>query len=152
MEISVTRIDKTNAEHERMFGVLFSEYMADEPVEFDLSVVRHLFTLPYFHGFMTFVDGQPAGCAVCFESYSTHSNKNVMNIHDFMVSGKFRGKGLGKAQLTGIEQYCRENNYVKITLEVAGDNEVAKKLYRSCEFEDFNVFLKDQLHWQKYLK
>ena len=37
----------------------------------------------------------------------------------------------GKAQLNGIEQYCRDNDYLKITLEVGDDNVAAKKLYSS---------------------
>lgn len=68
-----------------------------------------------------------------------------------MVSSKYRGIGVGKALLNGIEQYCRENEYLKITLEVDGDNVAARKLYSSCDFEDYQVVLKGLLHWQKYL-
>ena len=56
-----------------------------------------------------------------------------------------------KAQLNGIEQYCRDNDYFKITLEVGDDNFTAKKLYSSLDHEDYRVVLKGQQHWQKYL-
>ncbi len=68
-----------------------------------------------------------------------------------MVSDNFRSKGVGKAQMNGIEQYCRDNDYLKITLEVGDDNVAAKKLYSSLDYEDYRVALKGQQHWQKYL-
>ncbi len=63
----------------------------------------------------------------------------ILNIHDSMVSEQHRGKGLGKILLNGIEQYCNANEYLKITLEVNNSNAVAKKLYQSCSFQDYQV-------------
>ncbi|TOH22908.1 GNAT family N-acetyltransferase, partial [Vibrio parahaemolyticus] len=63
----------------------------------------------------------------------------------------FRGKGVGKVQLNSIEQYCRDNDYLKITLEVGDDNVAAKKLYSSLDYKDYRVVSKGQQHWQKYL-
>jgi len=151
MDISVKRIEIGNDEHQEMFKSLFNEYASELPAEIGTTVVNQLFALSYFHGFISFVDNKPAGFAVCFESFSTYRAKKIINIHDFMVSDSYRGKGLGKAQLNGIELYCRENNYVKITLEVDDDNVAAKNLYSSCGYEDFRVVLKDLHHWQKYL-
>ncbi|MCR9571788.1 GNAT family N-acetyltransferase [Vibrio alginolyticus] len=147
MEITIRRIETESIEDKSIFETLFKEYS----VELDLSVIAQLFTLPYFHGFISFVDNKPSGFAVCFESFSTYRAQRVMNIHDFMVSDSFRGKGVGKAQLNGIEQYCRDNDYLKITLEVGDDNVSAKKLYSSLDYKDYRVVLKGQQHWQKYL-
>ncbi|MGF1748635.1 GNAT family N-acetyltransferase [Vibrio cionasavignyae] len=69
-----------------------------------------------------------------------------------MVSDNFRGQGIGKVLLHGIEQYCREYDVLKITLEVDDENTVAKRLYRSCDFADYQVEQKDLQHWQKYLR
>ncbi|USD64069.1 GNAT family N-acetyltransferase [Vibrio sp. SCSIO 43136] len=151
MEISIKRIDTGNAEEQQIFEGLFSDYVAGSTLEVDSNVVNQLFALPYFHGFVSSVDSKPAGFAVCFESFSTYRAQRVMNIHDFMVLDNFRGKGVGKAQLDGIERYCREHDYLKITLEVGEDNLAAKKLYSSCDYEDYRVVLKAQQHWQKYL-
>ncbi len=76
----------------------------------------------------------------------------MLNIHDFMVSGQYRGQGLGKVLLQGIEQYCIDNGYLKITLEVSEANSVAQKLYHSCGFQDYQVEQQGLLHWQKYLR
>ncbi|NAW86894.1 GNAT family N-acetyltransferase [Photobacterium halotolerans] len=151
MEISVKHIEAGNSEYQGQFESLFREYLSGFSMAFDPAAIEQLFTLPYFHGFMSFIDDKPAGFAVCFESFSTYRMQRVMNIHDFMVANRCRGQGLGKAQLHAIEQYCRDNHYLKITLEVDDDNVAAKKLYRSCQYEDYRVVLKGQQHWQKYL-
>ncbi|KZC46946.1 acetyltransferase, gnat family [Vibrio alginolyticus] len=151
MEITIRRIETESIEDKSTFETMFKGYLSGFSVELDLSVIAQLFALPFFHGFISFVDNKPAGLAVCFESFSTYRAQRVMNIHDFMVSDSFRGKGVGKAQLNGIEQYCRDNGYLKITLEVGDDNVAAKKLYSSLDYEDYRVVLKGQQHWQKYL-
>ncbi|EHH2514726.1 GNAT family N-acetyltransferase [Vibrio parahaemolyticus] len=151
MEITFRRIERESTEDKGIFETLFKEYLSGFSVELDPSVIARLFALPYFYGFISFVDNKPAGFAVCFESFSTYRAQRVMNIHDFMVSDNFRSKGVGRAQLNGIEQYCHDNDYVKITLEVGDDNVAAKKLYSSLGYEDYRVVLKGQQHWQKYL-
>ncbi|HHP0494328.1 TPA: N-acetyltransferase family protein [Vibrio harveyi] len=151
MEITIRRTETESIEGKSIFKTLFKEYLSGFSVELDLSVIAQLFALPYFHGFISFIDNKPAGFAVCFESFSTYCAQRVLNIHDFMVSYNFRGKGVGKAQLNGIEHYCRDNDYLKITLEVGDDNFAAKKLYSSLDYEDYRVVLKGQQHWQKYL-
>ncbi|HHG3514802.1 TPA: N-acetyltransferase family protein [Vibrio parahaemolyticus] len=151
MEITIRRIETESIEDKGIFEALFREYLSEFSVELDLSVIAQLFSLPYFHGFISFVDDKPAGFVVCFESFSTYRAQRVMNIHDFMVLDNFRSKGVGNAQMNGIEQYCRDNDYLKITLEVGDDNVAAKKLYSSLDYEDYRVALKGQQHWQKYL-
>jgi GNAT superfamily N-acetyltransferase len=148
----IKHIDVTNTQHKEAFVSLFDEYVSALPVEAQSEVVNQLFALPYFHGFICFVDNEPAAFAVCFESYSTYRARKVLNIHDFMVSAVYRGQGVGKQQLKFIEQYCRENNYLKITLEVDDENKSAQQLYATCGFEDFKVVLKGLNHWQKYLQ
>ncbi|MCK6264380.1 GNAT family N-acetyltransferase [Vibrio sp. ZSDE26] len=151
MNNTVICIDVDNQEHRKVFGSLFREYAPELSEQHIATTLEHVFTLPYFHGFISFSDDKPAGIVVCFESFSTHRAKKVMNIHDFMISSSHRGKGLGKLQLKGIEQYCREKDYVKITLEVESSNLAAKSLYSSCEFKDYKAAHKNQLHWQKSL-
>ncbi len=149
MDIKVVPVEKDK--HSSQFKQLFEEYSSDLSQEIRIASLTQLFDLPYFHGFICFVDNQPAACAVCYESFSTYRAMKMLNIHDFMVSGHYRGQGLGKVLLQGIEQYCIENGYLKITLEVSETNQAAKKLYHSCGFKDYQVEQPGSLHWQKYL-
>lgn len=149
--LSVVYLGAEKSEHQANFERLFRDYSAALSVEVAPDLVSQLFQLPYFHGFIAMVGNMSAGFAVCFESYSTYRAKKVLNIHDFMVAKSFRGTGVGKELLQGIEAYARSNDYLKITLEVDDDNIAAKKLYQACQFEDHQVKLKGLLHWQKYL-
>ena len=151
MNISVVYVDIKSVEHRSIFDALFTEYALTLSVDIERTMVTQLFELPYFHGFICFDDQIPIGFAVCFESYSTYRAKKVLNIHDFMICGDYRGQGVGKTLLQGIDQYCCENDVLKITLEVDNDNIVARKLYNSCDYEDCNIVQKGLLHWQKYL-
>ncbi len=145
--ITTVSFDSGNSQHRQDLEGLFLEYSSTVA----LDIVDKLSSLIYFTGFILYVDKNPAGFAVCFESFSTYRSQPVLNIHDFMIAKAFRGTGLGKNLLAAIEEHARKNDMVKITLEVDDDNHVAKKLYARCGFEDHQVVLKSLLHWQKYL-
>ncbi|EJG1067345.1 GNAT family N-acetyltransferase [Vibrio parahaemolyticus O1] len=151
MSTQIKYIEVDQLEHLNALETLFREYSSDVSASIESTIVKQLFELPYFHGFLCVHDNEAVGFAVCFESFSTYRARKVLNIHDFMISSNARGLGLGKLLLSGIENYCRENDYLKITLEVDEENVVAKKLYSSLGYEDFQVVLKGLNHWQKYL-
>lgn len=151
MSTQIQYIDIRNLEHRKALEALFREYSLDTSASIESTIVNQLFELPYFHGFLCMNGNEEQGFAVCFESFSTYRAKKMLNIHDFMISRNARGLGLGKLLLSGIENYCFENDYLKITLEVDEDNEIAKRLYSSLGYEDFQVVLTGLNHWQKYL-
>jgi len=147
----VTTLDTKNHQQRDDMQKLFIEYSAAADADIKTDIVDKLCELPYFTGFIAYLNNEPVGFTVCFESFSSYRCKKVLNIHDFMVSAKFRGLGYGKILLTAVEQFCIENDYLKITLEVDDTNHSAQRLYASCGFEDHQVVLKSLLHWQKYL-
>jgi len=84
--------------------------------------------------FLAYLNGELAGLANCFVNFSTFKAKPLINIHDFSVDPRFRRKGIGEAMLDKITDYCRENDFCKITLEVRYDNDGAQRLYRRKGF------------------
>lgn len=150
-ELSVIRLDINNPQQRNDMQQLFQEYSQSSSAEIRSDIVEKLCELPYFTGFMAYHGDTPAGFAVCFESFSSYRCKKVLNIHDFMVSARYRGRGFCKTLLKQVEAFAIEHDYLKITLEVGEDNHNAKKLYTACGFEDHKVVLKGLLHWQKYL-
>lgn len=148
---AIARLDIENHQQRYDMQKLFIEYSVAADAEINADIVDKLCELPYFIGFIAYLDDEPIGFAVCFESFSSYRCKKVLNVHDFMISAKFRGLGYGKTLLTAVEQFCIVNDYLKITLEVDDDNQSAQRLYASCGFEDHQVVLKGLLHWQKYL-
>lgn len=78
---------------------------------------------------------EAVGMAVCFLGYSTFYAQPLLNIHDLFVQSNFRGKGVGKMLLQGVEDWARELNCCKVTLEVHGDNARAQEVYRKFGFD-----------------
>ncbi|MCL9781876.1 GNAT family N-acetyltransferase [Vibrio sp. S4M6] len=133
------------------FRTLFQEYnskLSDAAIEL---MVEQLLALPYFHGFVCYSDNRPAGFAICYESFSTYTGKKVLNIHDFMITLHCRNQKLGQYLLEHIENFCREHDYGKITLEVNEKNTAAQNLYHSCGFSDLSTKNENILHWEKQL-
>jgi ribosomal protein S18 acetylase RimI-like enzyme len=136
--------------HKQDLQHLFCEYFAISNTTVNDNLAQQLFSIPYFKGFIIYVDNKAAGFAVCFESFSTYQCKKVLNIHDFLIGSQYRRQGLAPLLLEDIECFCKENDFCKITLEVKGSNLTAQKLYLQSGFKDANLKTKS-LHWQKLL-
>jgi len=85
--------------------------------------------------FLAYEEGQPAGLAICFLGFSTFRARPLINIHDIAVRPDFRGKGIGQALLTAVEEHARQIGCCKVTLEVRSDNHRAMAAYRRAGFE-----------------
>jgi GNAT superfamily N-acetyltransferase len=88
---------------------------------------------------LAFAGDEPAGLAICMEGFSTFACKPLLNIHDFVVAEKYRGRGLSKALMDRVEQLAKEIGCCKLTLEVLEGNTVAQALYRSRGFAGYDL-------------
>jgi GNAT superfamily N-acetyltransferase len=88
---------------------------------------------------LALADADPIGVAVCFLGFSTFAARPLVNVHDLAVLPEHRGKGVGRALLTGVEQRARARGCCKLTLEVQDDNEPARRLYARFGFDDFRL-------------
>src|SRR6185312_5500527 len=52
-------------------------------------------------------DDKPVGVAVCFFGVSTFKARPLVNIHDLAVLPGQRGRGVGRALLTAVEEHAR---------------------------------------------
>lgn len=77
------------------------------------------------------IDGNPAGYALFFKSYSTFLAKPGIYLEDLYVSPKFRSQGIGEAILKNLATLCLERNYGRLEWSVLDWNERAIKFYRS---------------------
>jgi ribosomal protein S18 acetylase RimI-like enzyme len=74
------------------------------------------------------------GLSVCFLGFSTFSAKPLLNVHDLIVSPRFRRRGIGKAIMEAIVRKAEMLGCCRVTLEVRSDNSVAKRLYKKMAF------------------
>ena len=100
------------------------------------------------------LDGnKPAGLIICFEGFSTFACRPLLNIHDVMVSARYRGQGISKRLLERAEVIARRLNCCKLTLEVLKGNSIAQSAYRSAGFNSFQLdpTMGHALFWEKKL-
>jgi ribosomal protein S18 acetylase RimI-like enzyme len=91
------------------------------------------------HVVLAFVDGAPAGVAICIEGFSTFACQPLLNIHDLAVAAKFRGRGISKQLIAQVEEVARGLGCCKITLEVLEGNQRAQALYKSTGFAGYEL-------------
>lgn len=159
-QIEVIKADYSCSRHRRDIPFLLNQYAMD-PMGGGAPLSEHVYTnlvsalsdLPSAFSLLAYVDGQPAGLANCFESLSTFACRPLINIHDLCVSPEFRGLGLSQRILAKVEEIARARGCCKITLEVLGNNEVAKSAYRKFGFAGYQLDpdTGQALFWQKLL-
>ena len=75
--------------------------------------------------------GAPAGFALFFHSFSTFLGRPGIYLEDLYVKPKFRGRGIGRAQLTHLARLAKERGCGRLEWAVLDWNEPAIKLYKS---------------------
>jgi GNAT superfamily N-acetyltransferase len=74
------------------------------------------------------------GLVNCFFGFSTFELRPLVNIHDVIVTSRFRGKGVAAAMLDEVEQIARAHDCCRMTLEVYADNGPARRAYTKHGF------------------
>jgi ribosomal protein S18 acetylase RimI-like enzyme len=92
--------------------------------------------------------GEYIGLMICFVNFSTFTVKPFINIHDLIVTEKWRNNRVGRQMLEAVIGKAEELGCSKVTLEVRADNHNAKYLYDSLGFHDAEP---RQYYWAKYL-
>ena len=143
MDFSFVQVDLNNPEHCCQLIDLLDAYMQDEmgngapmQVEKASEIIEGLKNHAGYIGFFALVNGEFAALANCNKNFSTFKAKPLINIHDFIVYPKFRGKGVGLFLLDSIAGFGIENNYCRINLEVRNDNLKAQNLYKKAGYSD----------------
>lgn len=85
---------------------------------------------PKFRAIIAEQDGQPAGYAVFFGTYSTWTGRSLF-LEDLFVRKPFRGQGVGKALLCEVARIARQEGCHAIRMDILDWNESAIKFYES---------------------
>jgi GNAT superfamily N-acetyltransferase len=80
---------------------------------------------------LAFWDGQPAGFAVHFPTYSTFLAKPGLYLEDLFVEPALRGRGIGKDLLLHCARLAHRRGCGRMEWSVLGWNEPARGFYRA---------------------
>ncbi len=136
-------IDMDNGRHTHALLALMNDYMLDDmglgselPKDLGVKIIEGLQKQNNYTGFLLKYGSDYVALANCFVGFSTFKAKQILNIHDFVVTPDYRQKGAGYQLLNSIIRYSKKNDYGKVTLEVRKDNDKAMKLYAKSGFKD----------------
>jgi len=90
-----------------------------------------------------YCDGEPAGFAMYFQTFSTFKGLPGMYLEDLYVLPKFRRHGLGTMFLKRLAQIALERNYGRIEWSVLDWNDLAIGFYRklgAVPMDEWTVF------------
>lgn len=76
-------------------------------------------------------EGQPAGFALWFYTYSTFRGRHGIWLEDLFVKPEHRGRGLGKALMARLAKRCRDEKLPRLAWWVLNWNEPSRAFYRS---------------------
>jgi GNAT superfamily N-acetyltransferase len=85
---------------------------------------------PPFECLLAEVDGQPAGFALFFHTYSTWRGRRGVHLEDLWVTPPARRRGVGRALLTRLAHVARERGCARLEWAVLDWNELAMSFYR----------------------
>lgn len=113
-------------------GEALSDFVRD-------NLAAELKKRPAAHVFLAFDGERAVGLATCIEGFSTFACKPLLNIHDLAVMPGYRGQGIARRLIARVEEQARALGCCKLTLEVLEGNTVARKLYRDCGFDGYEL-------------
>jgi GNAT superfamily N-acetyltransferase len=107
------------------------EQLTREVVATEAKVRESLFgSNPSAEAVIARVDGQPAGFAVWFYSYSTFLGRPGLYLEDLFVLPEWRGRGIGRALLRHLARIAVSRDCGRMEWAVLDWNELAIRFYR----------------------
>jgi GNAT superfamily N-acetyltransferase len=83
-------------------------------------------------------DGEPAGFALWFYSFSTFRGRHGLYLEDLFVRSAHRGRGVGRALFAGLARRCVAEGLPRLEWSVLDWNEPALGFYRRLGAESLD--------------
>lgn len=113
-------------------GLAEYERLSHEVIATEDALRRTLFgDRPAAEVLIAHLDGEPAGFALFFPSYSTFLARPGIYLEDLFVYPALRGRGIGRALLARVAQRAVERGRGRLEWSVLDWNEPALRFYRS---------------------
>ena len=108
-------------------------------VDTEIPNNQHLSTLlanPYFLVFVVKIDNKVVGGLTIYILHRYYSIKPIAYIYDVGIVPDHQGKGLGKALIAEVCNFCKANGFDEAYVEAEDDDIDAVHFYRKTKFSD----------------
>jgi GNAT superfamily N-acetyltransferase len=92
---------------------------------------------------LTYVQNEPVGFAVYFQTFSTFAGRAGIYLEDLFIEPAYRSKGIGKAVLEYLARLTRQRGCARLSWAVLDWNQPAIEFYRklgAIPLDDWTVF------------
>ena len=103
------------------------------------NLVQALAARPQAFSVLAFHGDKPIGLVNCIEGFSTFACRPLVNVHDVVVIGGYRGQRIAEQMLSVAEAMARERGACKLTLEVLSGNASAIRVYERFGFASYQL-------------
>ena len=114
---------------------LFNQYREFQGNISDLAAARLFLAARFNHGesviFIAHDESDPVGIAQLYPSYSSASLARIFILNDLFVREAGRRKGAASKLLAAVEGYAWAHGAVRVTLNVARENDIGQALYET---------------------
>jgi len=134
MTVTIRDAARSDAPRILKFIIDLAEYekLGDEAVATVEDIERDLFgASPKVFCQIAEWNGEPAGFALWFYTYSTFLGRLGLWLEDLFVDPDMRGHGIGKALLTNLAQRCLAEGLGRLEWNVLDWNQPSIEFYRS---------------------
>jgi GNAT superfamily N-acetyltransferase len=133
MAIEIRRAEREDAE--TLIGLIQAladyEEMEGPSEEARRRLLEHGFgDRPRYEAYLAWRDGEPAGIAITFETYSTFLAKPTLYLEDLFILPQARKQGIGQAIFRHLARVAKERDYGRIEWTVLDWNELAIGFYK----------------------
>jgi len=116
-------------------ALLFDQYRQFQGQASDLAAARDFLQARFDHGesilFLAYADAQPVGFAQLYPSFSSVALQRVFILNDLFVTATGRRQQVATQLLATLEGYAWSLGAVRVTLNVARENQRAQALYEA---------------------
>jgi aminoglycoside 3-N-acetyltransferase I len=96
--------------------------------------LEKLLSNPDFLVFVVTINDEVIGGLTIYVLQRYYHSKPVAYIYDVGIAPDFQGKGYGKALMTEVCNFCRQNGFEDAYVEAESDDNAAVEFYRKTKF------------------
>jgi len=113
---------------------IFKEVFENDESIANNEQLKKLLSNPDFYVFVVMSNSKVVGGLTIYVLHRYYGTKPIAYIYDVGVSPNFQGKGLGKALIAEVCNFCKKNGFEDAYVEAESDDINAVEFYRKTEF------------------